>query len=374
MSHSPRILFACGGTGGHVYPALAIADAVRTRNEQAAIAFAGTRDHLEWKAVPRAGYAIHPITVSGLHRELSMRTLRFPFKLARGLIQSHRLVGDFDPDVVVGTGGYVAGPVLWAASLRGRPTIVQEQNAYAGLTNRLLARRARRIHIAFPEARDYLPPGRCVLSGNPTREELRRADRLEAREALGIPRDALLLFVFGGSLGSHAINAAIEKRWEAWRAVDGLHLLWQTGEQYYEDIDRRTPNVDQVKLEPYVERMDLAYAAADLVVSRAGAITCSELMVTGTPSILVPSPNVAEDHQTKNAKSMADHGAALLLPESQLEARIPGHVRALLQDNARRKAMSNAARALARPEAADVIAQDVLTLAGSPDHSTTNPS
>ncbi len=370
MTHVPRILFACGGTGGHVYPAIAIADAVRARAGQVAIAFAGTRDHMEWKAVPRAGYPIHPIRIMGLHRELSRRTMRFPFVLLKGLSQSWRLIGDFDPDVVVGTGGYVSGPVLWAASVRGRPIIVQEQNAYAGLTHRLLSRRATRIHIAFPEARRFLPEEKCVLSGNPTRKELATADRYSAREELGIPQDARLVFIFGGSLGSEAINNAFEMNWKAWLADRNLYLLWQAGERYYPDVYRKTPSENTVILKPYIERMDLAYAAADLVVCRAGAITCSELMVTGTPSILVPSPNVASDHQTKNALSMQDLGAAAVIFESDLQDTIVEEVRALLNNEPRRRAMSEAALKMARPNAADVIAEDIFNLA----RQTRNPS
>ena len=368
MIDNPRILFACGGTGGHVYPAIAVADAVRARADQVTVAFAGTRDHLEWEAVPRAGYPIHPITISGLHRELSMRTVKFPFLLMKGLAESWQLVGDFDPDVVVGTGGYVTGPVLYTASLRGRPVIVQEQNAYAGLTNRLLARRAAHIHIAFPEARDYLPADKCIMSGNPTRRQLLETDRASAREELGIPQDARVLFVFGGSLGSQAINFAVERHWDTWQEIDRLYLLWQTGKQYFDDTRRRVPSADWVDLKPYIERMDLSYAAADLVICRAGAIACSELMVTRTPSILIPSPNVAEDHQTKNARSMEQHGAAVVLPESQLNDEIGRLTGELLRDATRRRLMSEAAGKLARPDAADAIAHDVLEMAGVPQN------
>jgi len=364
MIRAPRILFAGGGTGGHVYPAIAIANAIRALVPEAAIAFAGTQDHLEWDAVPKAGYAIHPITVSGFHRRQLFRNLGFPFKLVKGLMQSWRLVGDFDADVAVGTGGYVAGPVLMAASLRARPVVVQEQNAYAGVTNRLLAGRAAQIHIAFPEAKQGFPEEKCRLSGNPTRAELLHTDRAAARDALGVPEEASLLLVFGGSLGSLALNTAMEKHVAALLAEEDVYVLWQTGRLYYERLRARVQEHPRLDLRRYIDRMDQAYAAANLVLCRAGAITCSELLVTGTPALLVPSPNVAEDHQTKNARSMDAAGAAVLVPEAALDEALVGQVPALLRDQARRRQMAEAARAIARPGAAEHIARDVLRLVG----------
>ncbi|MDX1548020.1 MAG: undecaprenyldiphospho-muramoylpentapeptide beta-N-acetylglucosaminyltransferase [Rhodothermales bacterium] len=364
MTRSPRILLAGGGTGGHVYPAIAIADAVRALEPEAAIAFAGTTDRLEWEAVPKAGYAIHPITVSGLQRKLTPRNLAVPFKLARGLWQSWRLVGDFDADVAVGTGGYVSGPVLLAASLRGRPLVLQEQNAHAGVTNRLLAKRAAQIHVAFPEAKAAFPEANCHLSGNPTRDDLRHADRAEARAHFGVPEGASMLLVFGGSLGSAALNAAMQKHLAALLADENAYVVWQTGNRYYDRLEAAVEDHPRLRLLKYIDRMDLAYAAADLALCRAGAITCSELMVTGTPAILVPSPNVAEDHQTKNARSMETAGAAVLIPEARLDDAFLAEAPALLADAERRTRMSEAARTLARPDAAHDIARNVLRLAG----------
>jgi UDP-N-acetylglucosamine--N-acetylmuramyl-(pentapeptide) pyrophosphoryl-undecaprenol N-acetylglucosamine transferase len=366
MERAPRILFAGGGTGGHVYPAIAIADAIRSLQPEAVIAFAGTQERIEWRVVPRAGYPIYPITVSGFHRGQPARNLAFPFKLAKGLAESWGLVRDFDADVAVGTGGYVSGPVLLAASLRRRPIVVQEQNAYAGVTNRLLGRRAARIHLAFTEAMKAFPADRCVLSGNPTRPELCTADRAEARRFFDLPETAAVLLVFGGSLGSLALNAAMEAHHAALLADEHRYVLWQTGIQYFERLQARLPAHPRLRLLPYVDRMDLAYAAADLVLCRAGAITCSELMVTGTPAVLVPSPNVAEDHQTRNAESMAAAGAAVLLPEKHLDATLVGEVNTLMQQPARRQAMRAATLRLARPGAALDIARDVLSL--TPSH------
>jgi UDP-N-acetylglucosamine--N-acetylmuramyl-(pentapeptide) pyrophosphoryl-undecaprenol N-acetylglucosamine transferase len=357
---------AGGGTGGHVYPAIAIADALRAQAPMAAVEFAGTQERLEWTAVPKAGYAIHPITVSGFQRRLSARNLAFPFKLLKGFKQSWDLVDDFDADVVVGTGGYVSGPVLLAASLRGRPIVVQEQNAYPGVTNRLLARRAAQIHIAFPEARQWLPAETCRMSGNPTRKELLDMDCEAARAFFDVPDDARMLLVFGGSLGSRALNTAMETHLDALLADEQVVVLWQTGAHYFEALQARVPSHPRLRLQQYIDRMDYAYAAADLALCRAGAITCSELMVTGTPAILVPSPNVAEDHQTKNAKSMTTHGAGLLLPETDLDARLVPTVQGLLADAARRTQMADAARSIARSDAADTIATDILSLIDRP--------
>ena len=347
-----------------MYPAIAIADAVRELAPEAVIAFAGTRERMEWEAVPKAGYDIHPVTVTGIQRQLSLRNLSFPFKLMAGLAQSWSLVGDVDADVVVGTGGYVSGPVLLMASLRGRPVIVQEQNAYAGLTNKMLGRRATRIHIAFPEAKEYFPADKCVLSGNPTRKELLEAERGEARRSFEVPDDARMLFVFGGSLGSEAINDAMKRHLEALLDIKNVHVLWQTGSRYYDRLRRRVSERPRLHLQKYIDRMDLAYAAADLVLCRAGAITCSELLVTGTPSVLVPSPNVAEDHQTKNAESMEKAGAAVVLPERRLQADLVLETQALLEHDEQRQEMSEAALEAARPEAARAIARDVLSVAG----------
>ena len=360
------MLFACGGTGGHVYPAIAIADAVRRKAPGAAVAFAGTRDRMEWQAVPKAGYPIHAITVSGFQRGLSARALArnaaFPFKLARGLWESWRLVGSFRPDVVVGTGGYASGPVGLAASLRGVPLVVQEQNAYAGATNTLLAGRAERVYIAFEAARDAFPGAETVLSGNPVRADLAEADRAAALEHFGFPDDARVLLAMGGSLGAAPINAAMERALPALLADAHTHVVWQAGSRYHDALAARVDEHPRLRLLPYLDRMDLAYAAADLAFCRSGAITCSELALTGTPSILTPSPNVTADHQTKNAAALADAGAAVLLPERELDARYEAVVRDLLEDDAERATMARAAVKLSRPAAADDIADGVLDL------------
>lgn len=373
MARPPHILIAGGGTGGHVYPAIAIADAIQAARPEARVIFAGTEDRLEARAVPEAGYALHPITVSGFQRSLSVENLTFPVKLLQGLWDSWKLVGSLDPDVAVGTGGYVSGPVLFAAWLRGCPLLVQEQNAYAGVTNRLLGLVASRIHAAFPEAQDDLPAGRTTITGNPVRRSLTETSTDASRRALGLPANARVLLVFGGSLGSKALNDALEAHLPEILDADGeagrpVHVIWQTGSRYFDALTDRLDETGltdhpRLQIREYIDRMDRAYAAADLALCRAGALTCSELLVTGTPAVLVPSPNVVADHQTKNARSMERTGAARMLPETDLDDRIVPMIRDLLTDDAARSDMARAARDAAQPDAAEIIARDVLALA-----------
>jgi UDP-N-acetylglucosamine--N-acetylmuramyl-(pentapeptide) pyrophosphoryl-undecaprenol N-acetylglucosamine transferase len=363
----PRVLFACGGTGGHVYPAIAIADEVRAIAPAAAVAFAGTKDRMEWEAVPRAGYAIHPVTVSGFQRGLSSEALKrnatFPFKLGKGLWDSLQIIDGFDPDVVVGTGGYVAGPVGLAAVLRRRPLVLQEQNAYAGATNRLLARFADRVFVAFDAAREHFAGATVEVAGNPVRRDLADVDAGSARAHFGLEERQRVVLVMGGSLGAGPINDAIKRDLEALLAHEDVVLVWQAGKRYHEALMSALPEHPRVKLLAYLDRMDYAYAVADVAVCRAGAITCSELALTGTPAVLVPSPNVTADHQTRNARAMSEAGAAFLLPETRLASDLAGTVSRLLEDAASREAMREAALRLARPDAARTIAQAVIDLA-----------
>ena len=363
MTAPLRILMTGGGTGGHVYPAIAIADAIRALEPSAELVFAGTKERLEWEAVPAAGYPIRPINVQGLQRRLTAKNLLFPLRAAQGLAQSWRLVKELQPAVGVGTGGYVSGPVLLAASLQGVPIVVQEQNAYAGLTNRLLGRRAARVHVAFPEAMGAFPVGACMLSGNPTRTALVDVDADAARAHFGLSPHARVLLVLGGSLGSKALNDAIEALHPALLQQDDLHIVWQAGRRYNAALQDRVPGHPRLHLRPYIDQMPYAYAVADLALCRAGALTCSELMVTGTPALLVPSPNVTADHQTRNAQSMASAGAAILLPEANLQEYLLEQVEALLANDSLRQQMAEAAFATARPKAAQHIAEDVVALA-----------
>lgn len=359
----PRFLFAGGGTGGHVYPALAIADALKALLPDATFLFAGTRERMEWTAVPKAGYAIEAIPIKGFQRGSLVANLAFPYHVVRGMVESLRVVSRFKPDVVIGTGGYVSGPVLAAALLRGIPVVVQEQNAFAGVTNRLVGKKARQIHVAFEQVRNAFPPERVIVSDNPTRAQLLNATPDEARAYFGIHANAVTLLVFGGSLGSQRLNEVVADRVKTWlEAMPSMHLLWQTGPRYFERIQARVQGLDRITLLPWLDRMDLAYAAADLALCRSGAITCSELGVTGTPAVLVPSPNVAEDHQTHNARALERAGAAIVIPESDLEDELSEAMLSLLKDAPRRLSMGKAGRLKSNPNAAHVIAQHILSL------------
>jgi UDP-N-acetylglucosamine--N-acetylmuramyl-(pentapeptide) pyrophosphoryl-undecaprenol N-acetylglucosamine transferase len=326
---------------------------------------------MEWTAVPAAGYEIHAVTVSGFQRGLSRdavsRNLTFPIKLGMGLVDSLRLVSGFDADVVVGTGGYVAGPVGLAASLRGVPLVLQEQNAYAGATNKLLAWRADTVFIAFDAARAYFPPEKTILAGNPVRAGLADASRSEGLTHFGFTDspDLRVLLVMGGSLGAGPINQVVRRNLDALLATANHAVIWVAGTRFHDELRSSVPEHARLRLLPYLDRMDLGYAAADLAVCRAGAITCSELTVTGTASVLVPSPNVTADHQTKNARALSTVGAAVLLHEDELEERFADVVEPLLADPARLVEMESAAREIARPDAAQRIARHVLELAAA---------
>lgn len=360
---APRILMVGGGTGGHAYPAIAIADAIRERSPMAVVEFAGSRSGIEWRIVPEAGYAIHHVSVRGLQRRLTLKNLTMPLVVSKGLIEAHALIRHFDADVIVGTGGYVALPLILAARSLNRPVVLQEQNAFMGLTNRIGKRFAERIHVAFQEA---VPEGmgdRCRLTGNPVRTSLTKPSREEALAHFDLQDADQVLFMTGGSLGSQAMNEAMAGCIRTLLSRRGTAVIWQTGDRYYERFKESVPEHENLRLLKYVTRMDMAYNAADLVVCRAGASTCSELMLTGRPSLLIPSPNVAEDHQTKNARSLEKAGAAYLLPESALNERFRDEITRLLDDASRLERMGREARRLAKPDAAVDIARDVLRLA-----------
>ncbi len=360
-----RVLIAGGGTGGHVYPAIAIADAIRKTRPDSVIAFAGSPDKIEFRVVPAAGYPIHPITVQGLQRKLTAQNLLMPFRVAKGLKESSELIQEFDPDVVVGTGGFVAMPVLLAARYLLRPTVIQEQNAFMGLTNRVASRFARSIHIAFEEARPKRTRAQVYLSGNPVRSEMAGANKEEGRAYYQMERADKVLLVFGGSLGSLAMNEAMNTLVGSLLAIPGLGVIWQTGERYFDRYMESVAPHPRLKMLKYIDRMDLALAAADLAVCRSGASTCAEIMLTRKPSIMVPSPNVAEDHQTKNALSIERQGGCVLLPESEMKDGLVNAVSTLIASDSKLQAMAKSAGALAKPEAANEIAFDVVRIAES---------
>lgn len=360
----PRILIAAGGTGGHVYPAIAIADAIKAENKNSQILFVGTRDHMEWKAVPKAGYKIKSVWISGFHRRLTLKNLMFPFKLITSIIQSFGIVSSFKPQVMVSCGGYAAGPVGWVAGKRGVKVVIQEQNSFPGVTNRMLSKFASRIFTAFKEAANFLPADKIIESGNPTRNSLDKVQKETGLRSFNFEPSKPVLMILGGSGGAKSINEAVKKNLNK---LSDLQIIWQCGNRY---IDALMGEVDlennkNIRLTAFIDNMPEAYAAADLIVSRAGASSCSEFMMTGKPSVLIPSPNVAGDHQTQNARSMVDAGASELLKDADAVNALPELVNTLIKDQEKLKAMNKAALSLAKPNAAQLIAKEILELAKS---------
>lgn len=359
-----RVLLAAGGTGGHVYPAIAIADAIRSANPEASLLFVGTRDRMEWETVPKSGYDIRSVWISGFHRRLTPQNLLFPVKLAASLFQSWSILRSFRPDVVVACGGFAAGPVGWVAAKMGIPIVIQEQNSFPGVTNRLLAKHAELIFTAFTDAADHLPAEKVRLEGNPVRSTLQKSSKEDAMAHFGLDEDSPVLLVLGGSGGALAINRAMMDQIDDLHDALGVQIIWQCGQKYEAGLrneldEEEYPNL---RLVPYIDNMPAAYSAADLVLTRAGAGTCSELMLLGQPAILVPSPNVAGDHQAKNAASMTESGAAVKLDETNL-GNLTAEIRKVIFDTDRLSRMSESMMALAKPDAARIIANEIITLA-----------
>ncbi len=362
--HNPRILIAAGGTGGHVYPAIAIASALKEQNPDTEILFVGTKNHMEWNAVPKAGFEIVNVWISGFQRRFTLKNLLFPIKLITSIFQSFSILNSFKPQVVVSCGGYVAGPVGWVAAKKNISLVIQEQNSFPGVTNRMLAKYASKIFIAFKAASTFFPNSEIIETGNPTRNSLTAVEKEVGLKAFDFDSTKPVLLVLGGSLGARSINNAVKANLTALASVQ---LIWQCGSQYYDtlssEIDLNAyPNV---RLLPYIENMPEAYAASDLIVSRAGASSCSELMLTGKPSVLIPSPNVAGDHQTQNAKAMVEAGASVLLIDAHATRSLPSVVHTLLHDQRKLSAMTKAALKHAKPDAAKQIANEILELAKS---------
>ncbi|MEX0649125.1 MAG: undecaprenyldiphospho-muramoylpentapeptide beta-N-acetylglucosaminyltransferase [Balneolaceae bacterium] len=360
-----RVLMAAGGTGGHVYPAVAIADAVKRNAPDAKILFAGTRDRMEWQAVPKAGYEIKSVWISGFHRRLTAQNLLFPFKLITSLFQSFKILRSFKPDIVVACGGFAAGPIGWTAAKLNIPVVIQEQNSFPGVTNRMLAKYAAAIFTAFDEAKKFFPEEKVKLEGNPVRSQLEKSDRKSSLEAFNFTANAPVLLILGGSGGAKALNDIMSRELPRLHNELGLQVIWQCGERYLDDLrqDIDLKKYSRLRLMSFIDDMPAAYGAADLVVTRAGASTCSELMMAGQPAVLVPSPNVAGDHQKKNAASMVAANAAKLLEENKLKDSFLNTIRELIYDKDELKRMSSAMKQLARPDAASAIAKEIFTIA-----------
>lgn len=356
---------AAGGTGGHVYPAIAIADSLKKNCVGTVeILFVGTRDRMEWDTVPKYGYKIKPLWISGFHRRFTLKNLLFPLKVLVSLVQSYMIIRSFRPDIVISCGGFASGPVGWVAAKLSIPLFLQEQNSFPGVTNRLLSKYATGIFTAFDDASNYLPSDKIILTGNPIRTGIQATDSESSHQKFGFKSNRKTILILGGSGGAKAINEIMLRELDKLHHSGNLQILWQCGKYYFEALSQEI-NLQAypgLRLLPFIEDMRAAYDVADLVITRAGAGTCSELMNLGQPALLIPSPNVAGNHQYKNARSLVDSGAAELLDESELQKHFSDRILDLINKPQRLEQMRNSMLKLAKPKAADHIVDEILSL------------
>jgi len=363
--HHKKVIISGGGTGGHIFPAIAIARALIQEEPGTDILFVGAKGKMEMEKVPAAGFQIVDLPVEGIQRRITLSNIRVTCNLIRSLGKARRLLHDFGPDAVVGTGGYASGPVLYMAGRKKIPTLIQEQNSLPGVTNKILSKRATTICVAFEGMERYFPAKKILFTGNPVREGLEHLHDLKEKGYRHFNLDAQkkTLLVLGGSLGARTINESIIRQF-AQLMNSGIQVIWQCGTHYFKNAHKimEENHPGNIFLFDFIHRMDLAYSVADLVISRAGAGTISELSVAGKPVVLVPSPNVAEDHQSKNARALADKHAAVLIPdEKAVEKLIPHCLEIIYQDGVLR-ALSGQISKMARPHSARDIAREVIKL------------
>ena len=356
-----KFILSGGGTGGHIYPAVAIANELKSRFPTAEFLFVGAKDKMEMQKVPQAGYKIEGLWIAGLQRKLSFQNAMFPFKLIDSLWKSRKIIKDFKPNVVIGTGGFASGPLLQMATMFNIPTLIQEQNSYPGITNKILSKKTNKICVAYENLERFFPKEKMILTGNPVRQDLIDSGdkKAEAIHYFNLDTNKKTLLILGGSLGARRVNQLIEKELDNLNALN-VQVIWQCGKLYFEDYKKYNSN--NVQVLAFIDRMDLVYAAADIVISRAGASSVSELCIVGKPVIFIPSPNVAEDHQTKNAKSIVDKKGALMLKESELETQFNIVFEALLKDNGKQDQLSRNIKQLALPNATKQIADEIVKL------------
>lgn len=360
-----KIIISGGGTGGHIFPALAIARALQRRDNQTEILFVGAHHRMEMEKVPAAGYKIVGLPVTGFQRRLSMKNLAFFPKLLISLTKCRSIIKAFKPDVVIGVGGFASGPLLWVAQQMKIPTLIQEQNSYAGITNKLLARKAARICVAYDRMDRYFPKTKITKTGNPVRNDLTeiKSKIPEALQFFKLDKNRKTILVVGGSLGARTINESLELNLDE-LIRRNFQVIWQTGTHYYEKakltLEQYTSH--QVQVHQFINRMDLAFAAADYIISRAGAGTISELCIVGKPVILVPSPNVAEDHQTKNAMSLVEKDAAIMVKDSEAKEKLVTRLLELTGNESRGVELGVNMQKLALPNADELIVDEVYCL------------
>ena len=356
-----NFIISGGGTGGHIYPAVAIANELKLRYPDAKFLFVGANDRMEMEKIPQSGYQIKGLWISGLQRSFSLNNLLFPFKLISSLWESKKIVKSFKPDLAIGTGGYASAPLLKIASSKGIPCVIQEQNSYAGLTNKWLSKNVKKICVAYEQMERYFPADKLCFTGNPVRQDLIDiSDKKEqAISHFNLDNTKKTVLILGGSLGAQRINRLISNHLNYFSKLD-VQILWQCGSYYYE-IYRGIKN-DFVQVHSFLNRMDLAYAASDFIISRAGALSVSELCLVGKPVIFIPSPNVSEDHQTKNATSVSAKNAAILIKEEDLEKQFKKQFNQLVNSENLQSELSKNIKSLAKPNATKDIVEEIEKL------------
>ncbi|MCG2432022.1 undecaprenyldiphospho-muramoylpentapeptide beta-N-acetylglucosaminyltransferase [Aequorivita xiaoshiensis] len=356
-----KFIISGGGTGGHIYPAIAIANELKTRYPDAEFLFVGAEDRMEMEKVPQAGYKIKGLWISGLQRSLSLQNLAFPLKLVSSLMKSKSILKTFKPDAAIGTGGYASAPLLRMAAKQNIPCLIQEQNSHAGITNKWLSSKVQKICVAYEGMENFFPSDKVKLTGNPVRQDLLDISlkREEALTFFKLNRDKKTLLVLGGSLGARRINQLIEKSLPFFERIN-LQVIWQCG-KFYEETYKNKGN-ENVQVHTFLNRMDLAYAASDFIISRAGALSVSELCLVGKPVVFIPSPNVAEDHQTKNALAISEKNAAILIKENELDTNFEKEFSDLFSSIEKQEMLSKNILALAKPNATIEIVEEIEKL------------
>jgi UDP-N-acetylglucosamine--N-acetylmuramyl-(pentapeptide) pyrophosphoryl-undecaprenol N-acetylglucosamine transferase len=363
-----KIIISGGGTGGHVFPAIAIANELKSIDASIEILFVGAKGKIEMEKVPKAGYPIKGLWISGFHRKLTLRNLLFPLKLVFSLFKALWIVKSFKPDVVVGVGGFASGPVLQIANMLGIPTLLQEQNSYAGMTNKLLAKKANKICVAYDKMERFFPIDKIVLTGNPIRQDLKELEKFkeEALEYFGFSKEKKTIVLMGGSLGARSLNDGMAASFEILKKHPEAQILWQAGKLYIDEFSKsETAQLENVKIAAFIDRVDLALAMADVTITRAGASTISELCMTGKAAVLIPSPNVAEDHQTQNALALVEKEAAVLVRDFDLNEIMISTAFSILKNDEWRDRLQKNILKLAKPNATRRIADEVLALANT---------
>ena len=360
-----KFILSGGGTGGHIYPAIAIANELKSRFPDAEILFVGASDKMEMQKVPQAGYAINGLWIAGLQRRLTFDNSLFPIKLLSSLFKSRTIIRNFKPNVVIGTGGFASGPLLQMANSMDIPTVIQEQNSYPGITNKLLSKKSKKICVAYENLDRFFPAAKIVFTGNPVRQDLLDVEN-KSQEGISyfkLDANKRTLLILGGSLGARRVNQLIAKELD-FLLESGVQVFWQCGKLYFDEYQHFNAK-ENVQVVAFIDRMDLVYAASDFVISRAGASSVSELCLVGKPTIFIPSPNVAEDHQTKNAKAIVDKNGAILLRESELDEKFESVFTDLISNENLQKELSENMKKLAKPNATKDIVEEIIKLVES---------